>query len=297
MGGFDVGGAVGGAVSGYKDTVNPQKWANDPVGSYKNYIKNGMGGSIVDALRGGGVNMPGGINSIFGGGGGEDKPAPFYMDPGAKPNDPSMRNYINGNGELDYRMKLAPELQTFDKGNTGALDAINSRALSSGPSPWMNMQLQKQGQEEHNAMNGAVQQAQSGTAGNLSNLAMRGGLSSGAMERASRFGAQDLNAARQGVQNQGAMARTNIGIADDAQKTALLGQAAGLNVDYRNAANASNAANTGIRNQTNLINQQSLADQARQETGFGMDKYKQQMSSWGAANTANAIASAGGGSK
>lgn len=304
--GFNVGGAVGGAVSGATKNVtapvtgmsNPQEWAKN---SAINAIIPG-GNQTIGAFQGGmgGQRLPGFLGQIqdgvTGAMGGGDKPNPYHIDPGSKPELGGFTSSLAGdNAGLNSNALLNPAQIQHQVGNTQALDAMRSRATSTGQSPWMNMQLQKQGLEQNNAMNSAVRQAQSGQAGALSNLAMRGGLSSGASERANRFGAQDLNAARQGVQSQGMMARNQIGIADDAQKTALLGQTAGLDANAANAQNASNQFNANSQNQAGQFNIQNYLGQQNLKNQYEMDKYKTAMGSYGAANTANAIAAGGGG--
>src|SRR6185369_4207131 len=115
-----------------------------------------------------------------------------------------------------------------------------------------------------------------------------------------RGGMRDLNSSRQNITNQGIQGRNQIGIADDAQKTAALGNVGNMSMQYANAQNQNALTNANIQNQAASQNQQTLSDQARQETALGMDKYKTQMAQYGAANTANAIASAppgGGGGK
>jgi len=81
-------------------------------------------------------------------------------------------------------------------------------------SPWMQMQLDKEAMMRGANMDNAVKGSLSGAGQMQANLAMNGGLSSGARERIARSGARDLNLARQGVNLQSGVNR--LGIQSDA---------------------------------------------------------------------------------
>ena len=168
------------------------------------------------------------------------------------------------------------------QGNQAALQALNAKSMQSGPSAWAQMQGQKLNLEQQNQLNAAARQAQGQNMQARSALAMRGGLSGGAAERLSRAGMQDINAARQGVMNQGSQNRLNLGIQDEANKSQLLGQAVNANM-AQNAQNIGmgqfNVQNTLAENQAN--NAQNLA------------RYQEQMKGFSAGKSANAIANSG----
>jgi hypothetical protein len=94
----------------------------------------------------------------------------------------------------------------------------------------MKLQLQKQGIEETSARDQAANQALSGASNARSQLAMRGGMSSGARERIAQGSSRDMNAARQAIGRSGQMDRLGLGIADDQTKQGLLAQTAGLDL-------------------------------------------------------------------
>lgn len=168
------------------------------------------------------------------------------------------------------------------RGNTGALNVLNQKATATGNSPWLNMQLQKQGMEQQQAMGKMGAQANAANAQARAGLAMKGGLSGGAAERLARGGSQDLNAARQGVMNQGSNQRLQLGIQDESNKNQLLGQAVGAN-------QAQNAQNIGI----GQFNAQNTLAENNANNAFQMSKYQEQMKAFGAGKSANAMANSG----
>lgn len=136
-----------------------------------------------------------------------------------------------GTGKL--KNSLMGDLQSQLGGinlNTQGLEAIRQRALSSGPSAWAKMAEQKQGLEEQQARNQSVAQGASAQAQARSQLAMRGGLSGGARQRLAMQGARDQAARGQQVGAQGQLARANIGLQDEQQRTSLLSQLPGMEV-------------------------------------------------------------------
>lgn len=239
--------------------------------------------TIAGTLAGGAIMGP--LGSIFGGKIGElgnnaingSTNAP-QIDVGPRP-ELANRSSMIQNGRLTGDAYLDPNAY---KGNTGALDTLNQKATQQGASPWLQMQLQKQNMEQQQGLSHAASQSAGATAGARANLAMKGGLSGGAAERVARGGAQDLNAQRQNIAQTGSTNRVNLGIQDESNKNQLLGQAVGAN-------QAQNAQAIGI-GQFNAAN--TLAEN-NANNSFNMNKYQEQMKSYGAGNTANAIASGG----
>jgi hypothetical protein len=213
------------------------------------------------------------------------------------------------------------------KSDPRALDAMRSRALG-GESPWLKMQLEKQGLEELTARDRAGEEALSGAALARSQLAMRGGLSGGARERIAMGAERNLNATRQGVGRAGQMDRLSLGIADDQTKMALLNSTAGLDLSHGaqaqdmskfnvgtkldadkfntglnfdaqkfNVANTFDADkfNAGNQQQVNLANQSAQLGGRAGENTFNMDKFKTDMMGYAAGKQGAAIAGAGAG--
>lgn len=193
--------------------------------------------------------------------------------------DIGSRSSMLENGQLQGGAYLDPNQY---RGNQGALNVLNQKATTQGNSPWMNMQLQKQGMEQQQAMGKMGAQANAANAQARAGLAMKGGLSGGAAERLARGGSQDLNASRQNVMSQGANQRLQLGIQDESNKNQLLGQAVGAN-------QAQNAQNIGI----GQFNTQNTLAENNANNAFQMNKYQEQMKAFGAGKTANATANSG----
>lgn len=189
------------------------------------------------------------------------------------------RSSMLKNGQLQGGAYLDPSKY---QGNTGALNALNQKATAQGMSPWAAMQMQKQGMDQQNQMNVAARQAQGQNAQARAGLAMRGGLSGGAAERLARGGGQDLNAARQGLMNQGSQNRLNIGIQDEANKNQLLGQAVNANA-------AQNAQQIGM----GQFNVQNTLAENQANNAHDVTRYQEQMKGFGAGKSANAMAGSG----
>lgn len=211
-----------------------------------------------------------------------------------------------------------------------AQNAMRERALSQGESPWLKMQLQKQRVEETTAADRAANQAVSGAAMARSQMAMKGGLGSGASQRLAMASARDMNAARQAVGRQGMGDRLGLGIADDQAKTQLLGQTAGLDLaragqaqdmgrfnagmqfdaSKYNTGLAYDAAKTNVANRldaskfnkaqqldVNKINASLATAGLGGENAYNMQKYGEDMKGYSAEKAGAAIKGGGGGKK
>lgn len=98
--------------------------------------------------------------------------------------------------------------------DTRAYEKITSNALSDSPSAWLKMAEDKQRQEEQYALDQIASTSAGRQAEALSNLAMRGGVNSGAaLNLASTMGNQDL-LEQQKIRQQGALTRAGLGIED-----------------------------------------------------------------------------------
>jgi hypothetical protein len=180
----------------------------------------------------------------------------------------------------------AGQLDTKKLGaDTRATDAMRDRALAKGDSPWLKMQMKRQGIEETAARDAAAQQALSGAATARSQLAMRGGLGSGASQRVAMQAGRDMNAARQAAGRAGQLDRLGLQIADDQTKTSLLGQTAGLDLAHAqqgqdmakfNVGTALDASkfNTGLAYDASKTNAANKMDISKFNTGLAYDASK-----------------------
>jgi hypothetical protein len=108
--------------------------------------------------------------------------------------------------------------------DTAGYDALRDRAIGSGPSPWLNLQLDRQKAEEAQKLDEANAATAGATAGAESAAAMRGGVSSGALERLRGGGLEAALKGQQGIRALGANERLGLQIADEDTRTKLLSQ-------------------------------------------------------------------------
>lgn len=106
-----------------------------------------------------------------------------------------------------------PEFNSLLDQNTGLLKSQYQKA---GGSAWQDMQLANQKVQQQAGLDQASKGAAAANAQAQSQLAMRGGLSSGARERIATGGAQNANLNKQNLYRQGEMAR--MGINTEAEK-------------------------------------------------------------------------------
>jgi hypothetical protein len=237
---------------------------------------------------------------------------------------PDFVSQLDKNGNIKSNYNLAPGTVNFSSILPGvsnninavnidrnALNALKDRALQTGPSAWLQLQNQNQGLDELNQVENAKQQAAGNNAQAEAQLAMRGGISSGARERMARAGSNSALQAAQGIRRQGQGDRTNLGIADENTKTGLLSQLPGMEQSYAqfdlgkqtylgdlakqqqgaqldtqkyNADQATNAQKFNIQNSLNEI---------LQKRAYDMGQYNETMKAWAADKTAEAQNSGG----
>lgn len=158
-----------------------------------------------------------------------------------------------------------------------ASQKLRTEALGTGPTSWAQELLGKQGFEESNARAAAGLQQQQAQSQAQSELARFGGIGGGARTSLARSGARDLLNARQGVGNQGAIARAGIGANDAQLRQQLLGTTA------------------DVERQGDLQNLQSSESDINRKALFDSNRYNQQMAAWGAKQSADATRAAGSG--
>lgn len=178
-------------------------------------------------------------------------------------------------------MAMQPKVQQGLLGMQG-FNQFRDEALRQGQSPWASMALQKQGLEESSALERAKQEAASSAAQAQSNLAMRGGLSSGARERLAGAGAQNMLAMSQDIGRQGGLNRLGIGMQDEQNRIARLSQLPGMELSQQSLL-----ADVGQNDVRNMM-QENLARNA-----YNMNNYNQQMKVLAANKTAQAMEESG----
>lgn len=275
---------------------------------------NGLtGGAISNGLQ----QLPI-IGSSFGDGGvfgGGDKQ--MVDTAGERPGMPGFEyNPLNNWGEIDWKYRLVRPDKPFGidqntinphgelNPNSDALNALRSRATATGDSPWLKMQLEKQGLDEAAARDNALATAAGQGAAARSALAMNGGLSSGARERVARDTARNATLAGQGITQQGGLNRLNLQIADDQTKQDLLGKTAGLdlqNAGYQadlakfNASQMTDAQkfNNNIRLDTEKFDALNTLGAIQKKNEYNLAKYGEQMKGYAAGKSGDAIANGG----
>lgn len=173
--------------------------------------------------------------------------------------------------------------------NTEALDTMRSRALSTEASPWLKMQLEKQGVEQAAAADTAAQTAASQVQSARSALARAGGLRGGAAERLASKGAESELMARQNVFRQGMLDRANLNVEEERQKLDLLKGTTAADLSSAQYMTGLDTYNVGAQNQAgqfNVSNRLQDLGNRNQSNQFG---YGEMMKGIGARNTADAM--------
>lgn len=191
-------------------------------------------------------------------------------------------------------MALAPQMTKALSGvsyNQQPLQQIEQNAESKSPSPWANLESQQARAQTALSGSKAADQTAGSTAQAEGNLAMSGGLSSGAGERAQEAGQQAGIASQQGVQAGGNKNLLDIGISDAANKQQQLMALPGMEtqsyeaqlqpIQMEGQAQAQDVAHDMANNQA--FNQ------------YQMGLYGNQAGMYGAQQTAMGQENAGGG--
>ena len=228
----------------------------------------------------------------------------------ALPTVPVYSELLNPDGTLKSELQLkgqTSDLPELDKRLSGiqlnkeGLTEIRKRALSTGQSEWEKMMLGKQGVEEGAAMDKSAQEAAANASNALSQLAMKGGYSSGARERIADNSSRDTSLARQGVLRQGMLDRFTIGTKAEDQKLDLLRNLPGMEQEalkpefakvdaWRATSEAEKGRELDIakQNQAAALKRNELQDLGKYKN------YEEQMKLYAANKTGDAQANAGG---
>jgi len=193
-------------------------------------------------------------------------------------------------GKLLSQFSMAGKIGNDVQLDRTAMNALQSRATSQGPSAWAQMATQNQRNEQQNAMNAANRNSMAQQNRQYGMLAGRGGLSAGQRERMAMQGARGAFGATQNIANQGMQQRLGIGMQDDQQKLGLLQQLPGMQM---NAANFDQSQRAYRNNATNA----DLANAMKDIQGFNAynaGAYSDAMKEWGALESSKAQAKAAG---
>jgi hypothetical protein len=177
--------------------------------------------------------------------------------------------------KVNYGTDLAtPTLSNYTGlGSLGDAGKLNASTIQN--SPWMQMAMEKQGADQSKLLDQSVQNQASALAEGRSNLAMRGGLSTGASERLAMAGANNSANATQNILNQGMSERAGLGAQNAQMQTGI---------------DQFNAQQTQGANQYNIG--QSINDLANQNEQNRF-KYGEEMKMKGAAMSGQAIENSG----
>lgn len=211
---------------------------------------------------------------------------PGATQPG-QPGRPGYEGYTNPDGTLKDPFKLGPHqvsgdfsidasgyvIPKFDDVTMDpqALNQIKEQAFNQGPSAWAQMLNMQQGRNQQDAYDTVANQGAGQNAQAQASLSRLGGLSSGAMERLATSTQKNNAFGQNAVLRQGMGDRSNIGIADQANKSSMLMAIPGFQQNEANLKLQNNAAMTDI-NKFNTLNQIDLS-KYNKSTAADLAKY------------------------
>lgn len=189
-------------------------------------------------------------------------------------------------------MNISPELEARLAGNKldmQGLGRFRSEALRSGPSAWAGMANAQQEAQGQQATDQAAQQAAGQTAQAQGNLAMRGGINSGARERLAASGAAGAMNAAQNIRQQTGNNKMQIGINDEQNRINQLGQLPGMDI----GAHGAGLQDIGAWGQGRQFDVGNQVGEGDKRNLFNLQNYHEQMGAWGAKKQADATQKSG----
>ncbi len=258
-------------------------------------IGSAIGGAVlgpVGAIAGG---LKGGVPQLFGPQGGGPGAPGIYMPMPDRPDWGSNLDPATGLLKSGMTTQWGNDVTSDQRG----LNASRDIALSdpSKQSAWAGQALNKQALEEQGMRENAISQGAGAAASARSSLASKYGLGAGANTSLAKQQMRDQAMALQGVGQQGAKARADIGLQDYSQnmnnRNQFLSALPGQDLAQSNLA---------MQNKTgNLANQQYNIGNAINETNAkraaDLSAYSKQMEMFGANKNANAMQSQSSGGK
>lgn len=217
------------------------------------------------------------------------------MASGPRPDIPDGESIRSSNGSDSLKAGFAyePHYASFQGADRKGLDALTSRAMAKGDSPWLKMMGSKIDAQTSGLRDQATKDASVAQGQGMSNLAMSGGLDSGARERMASQSALGRMGAVQGASQLGTMGKLDAGLQDEQAKLSILQSLPQHEMAFSNQINDNARYNTDIYNRTQAGNVDNrIADVARGNAS-DLYKYGQQMQGYGADRTAAATQQAG----
>lgn len=203
-----------------------------------------------------------------------------------------MPQYPTYMGMDQSQLRLLPMAQRVYGGinlNTQPMDEYTKEAMRTGPSAAANLAMNKQDIESSHALDTSNAAAAGAAASAKNDLAMHGGLRSGAAEEiGTRMGNRAAETA-QGTRNQAMTNKANIALTDEGNRVQMLGNAPGMQTQ---------AAEFGLQKGQGLlgtaegdVNRVQLENS--KENAFNLGRYNSAMQAWGASKQADATANSG----
>lgn len=202
-------------------------------------------------------------------------------------------NPLDKSGQLKSSYQVKPAYSDPIQADSRGMDAFRTEALRTGPSAWLNNQLEQQKIQEAQNNEDSSQMASGQNAQARSALAMKGGLTSGASERLAGSGARNQLLERQKNSRAGEVNRLGLQSTDESNRLDTLGKLPGMETAWiqpqiqQSQYNATNAANADVYNTNNRLGVQNNQRQ------FNQDQYGQGMQEWADAQQAKAIGKQG----
>lgn len=211
------------------------------------------------------------------------------LNPDGSPIRPEYQTLLDPTtGMLQEKYQVKPSL--LDPTTLEGFQALKSKVLGKGPSEWANLMIDKQKMEEARAREALDRQTLSAAAQARSELARKGGMSSGARERlAGQMGREQL-LGRQQVGAQGMTSRLGILTEDEAQRNKLL-----PGFTEGEAKMAQNRLDT--QNKAQEWNILKSLEEKRAKDAQDLAVYQEQIKKWGSEKEAEATRASGGGGK
>jgi len=252
------------------------------LGSQLNKGLGGIGTGAQGIFSGGGMSLPGVVGLPGGSGSGSGSGGGFGFNQQPLPPAPERPAYRHAFENIDKgRLKSAFTMQdpqdiaaqgvnfnAPDMSNMEAVSAMRDRALSTEDSPWLKMQLEQNEMDKMGMLDSMNMEQAGAQADARGQLAMRGGMSTGARERLASSGARDSMRASQGIYGLKQATDLQSRLADQNTKTDLLKSTAGLEADMGKFTSSGQLDASKI----NAANQLA-ADQFNTQAGMNTDQY------------------------
>lgn len=225
------------------------------------------------------------------------------LDANGQPMRPERSSLIDpATGKLVSQYQIGVDQLTngqLDPSKMEGYSAYKGEALRSGPSQWAKLMQEQQNIQRMGNMEKASRQAWAGAAQARGQLAMRGGLSSGARERIAQQSAHDLLGARQDIGRAANADNLKLLTDDESNRLKNLQNFTGMESDLGKY----NIDQQGKQDIFNIQNKAKVADynigkaleEKRAQDIWNMTNYQEQLKKFGAEGQSNAIQNSGGG--